>query len=177
MLLRVRPHLFDTVCLFMSICWCVGEHVCLRMCTHTVSSQRVSLCIYDVRRRQHVCVCVCVSKGRCWFPQLRSNSAVTQSSCECCSSSALLSLWSVCVRARTYAHVCVRQGDISPRRPHRISLRCQCQKLDSSSHTHTHTHPGHLTPYIQSSESLWDNGDMCTHCVCVWSDAHPSNNQ
>jgi len=91
---------------------CVGDRVRVRMCTHTVSSQRVSQLVCGVKKwhvcvRVCVCVWVCVSKRRCWFPQLRSNSAVTQSPCECRSSSALLSLWSVCVCECIYICVCV----------------------------------------------------------------------
>ena len=166
----------------MHVCVCLRGRACARTFVHI--PYHLSVCpSSSVVSRSDTCSCVwlCVSRRRCWFPQLRSNSAVTQSPCECCSSSALSSLWSVWVYIQVCVCVCVCvcgwvgvwQGDISPLRPPRISLLCQRQKLDSSSsriHTHTDTISHDYNSDIQCQPFSYLQGytTLIDPYVCVW---------
>lgn len=106
----------------------------------------ISACVPVHPWCQKVTTCVCVSKRRCWFPQLRSNSVVTQSPCECCSFSALFSLWSVCECIYVCVWVCV--WETFTLSDPLVSVYCvSTKRLTGASpphnthvHAHAHTH-------------------------------------
>ena len=136
-MLCVRP-----ACLFISICQSPPDHP--------------SACPTEAAEWEHVRVCACVSRGRCWFPQLRYNSAVTQSPCEwsCCSLPALPPEWQ---------RVCVRRVSLQKQDQFTVSTPGGWRQQQLRSHLYSR----HTTPTIHILRCLRDSVWVCL-CLSLY---------